>query len=168
MRKVVETETGVYQPLSLRAMTLPPLLALVTATILALAGKVSFIPTALFMVSFFAVSLAPFIYDRWKYGQLGKPTVSVNGGILTLNLPNDSRGQLTTPLATLQEIIVYGPEGHPHYRLILKDGAFIEAAPMWPKAICDAVIRFLERKTFIKVSVKEPQSFFSYVRGDGP
>jgi hypothetical protein len=170
MRHLVETETGVYQPLSIKLAAVPPLLLLLVITGQALAGKIPLSISFPFVIGLAAMFLIPVLVERWKYGKLGKPTVALQAGNLIIALPNDSRGCLSVQLAHLKEIIVYGPEGRHYYRLIQEDGSFVEGAPAWPKTIDEVVIQFLKHRlsTMIKVTLKEPQSLFAHIRGDGP
>lgn len=170
MWQIIETETGVYQSSPLRRASIMHLFVLFGIVTLTLAGKIPLMPTLPFFIGFVAVSLLPLLFERWKYGSLGKPMIELQDGALVVFLPNDSRDHLLIPLANLQEIIVYGPEARHYYRFIRSDGTFIEAAPMWSQSIDKAATGFLQRQlsTVTKVTVKEPQLLFSYIRGEGP
>ncbi len=169
MQQIVETETGVYQPFSLKSGMAHVLVLsglVIAALVLARAFQLTLL---LAFMALFRMVIQPLL-ERRKYGKLGKPAIALREGMLFVALPGDSRGHVSMPLADLRQVIVYGLDGRRRYRLVRADGTFVEAAPIWQRRVEDAAIRFLQRRVsaVTQVIVKEPQSYFSYIRGECP
>lgn len=123
---------------------------------------------ALFYGLLTALMFALRLRRRRRYGPLGPALAGIAGGTLRLALPGDTRGAVTIALADLDRLIIYGPARRRTYRLLRRDGSFVEAVPLWSARVEARVIAFLQRALPSKVTVTEPQTLFASIRGDGP
>lgn len=166
-RRVVITENGVYQPLALVPRLVIYVCALLAIAAGALFGRIPLATAGLY----FALLGVPFglaMYTYRKYGKLGRPSVSLVAGVVSIDRPQRADGMLSFPLAQLQEILVYGHRGRRAYRFVNSDGAIEEVTPLWGRKIEVAVIEFLLGRvgTAVKVTVEEPHTLFASIRGD--
>jgi hypothetical protein len=169
LRRIVISETGVYQPppLKLEAILLiAALLIVVVSVALSRASILAVFPALVVLGSLATIRLM--LYRR--YGALGKPNVALRERELTFTLPQDSRGQVGVSLAELQQLIVYGRSGRRIFRFVRQNGTHFEVVPGWSVKVEQAAVEFLQGRLSpaLRVSVEEPHTIFASFRGDGP
>lgn len=167
LHPIVETERGVYQPSPwwLECGLLGGLFAVIVVGFSI--GRIR-LGIAVFYGLLTVLMFALRLRRRRKHGPLGPPLAAVMDQTLRLALPGDTRGAMTIVLADLEKLIIYGPTRRRTYRLLRRDGSFVEAVPLWSARVETRVIAFLQRALPSKVTVTEPQTLFASIRGDGP
>lgn len=167
LQRIVETSNGVYQPASHRLEAAVLAVGLIVGALCLALGW--FAPVyALLYFLLLVVDGAIRVHQYRKFGPLGRPCVAVIEDTLVLARPGVARGALNCALCELERLVVYGVVGRRIYRLVHHDGTYIEVSPIWSRRVEGAVLEFLRRALPDIVTVHEPQTFFAYVRGDGP
>ena len=121
----------------------------------------------LYLALLAAVTLLRLVEHR-KFGRLGRPSVAIEGNTLVFARSHDTRGALRFALTDLQQLMVYGRMGRRTYRFVRCDGTSVETTPEWGQQVEQSVIKFLQQALPLITRVKEPQSLFASLRGDGP
>lgn len=168
-RRIVVTKDGVYNP---KALVPRLVLYLVGLGVIAIAAAVGRLPPATAAMYFLllAVPFAWALYVYLQYGKLGRPSVSLRDGAVSIDRPQRSDGMKRFELAQLSEVLIYGMSGKRIYRFSQKDGAVDEVTPLWGRHVESAVVQFLADRLppAVKVKVEEPMSLFTSLRGDKP
>jgi hypothetical protein len=166
---VVTTESGVYQPPPRKAETVMLAMTLLAVGVSVALGRASSVGVWAASLLIGAWAITQFKQHR-RYGALGRPYVALHGTVLTLALPQDTRGQADMNLTELQAIIVYGRAVGRTFRFIRHDGTYVEMLPGWSAKVEQAAQLFLRAQlpTAIRFNVEAPQSVFATVRADGP
>lgn len=167
LRRIYRTEDALYQPRNvLIEVALIPVALLILAVLVFKKPSIFSVLMALLVLA----SLIKIVWNFKTYGWLGKPVVAVADGILIFTQPGSTDPTLRLQLADLEEVVVYGRRGIRTFRFIRKDGTYSEVKPLFWRYLEVAVEEFLYQRLSpdTKVTVKEPQTFFAAVRGDGP
>jgi hypothetical protein len=171
---IVETENGVYQPFALTfdialALIVMSLLLIVSLSFVFASGENLRSSMMLYSGLFAALAVVRLNQFR-KYGELGKPSVALDGNVLLIGQPGSTQSILHVALPDIHALIIYGIAGRRHLRFVRHDATFFEAVPGWERSVEAAIMRFLENRLppTIKVTVEESQTIFASMRGDGP
>lgn len=147
----------------------------------ALAGAVFVLPLVLKFRSWdqfagnIAIALVVYGLYRWhdhrRYGPRGKPLAALHEGILFFVNPEGFKPFVEMPLAELAEVVIHGRVSERRFRFIRKNGEqrelqlfFLIFGRQTEAALSQFLATALSPQ--VKVSIKEPPSFFERTRGD--
>ena len=122
-----------------------------------------------------AAGLVVYGLYRWhewrRYGPRGKPLAALHDGVLFFVNPEGFKPFVELPLAELAEVVIHGRMSERRFRFICKNAEQRELqlfSPLFGTQTQAALSQFLTTALApeVKVSIKEPPSFFERARGD--
>jgi hypothetical protein len=121
-------------------------------------------------ISLLVIAVIAFNYgnEYRRYGKNGRPIVSIQGDEVFFDNAAPTGGAAHVNMAEIEELIIHGPTGRRIYRFIKKDKSHVELIPTIRRSMEDSLAEFLikQLQPGVKISVKEPSTFFAAIRGD--